>query len=128
MMTNPFPVNQQPIDPIVKTRWVEALRSGNYKKGSSYLKKNDRYCCLGVLTEIQGINIEKEYPSLSERETYHISPSINPGLDCETCLIFADLNDAGYIRRYRENEIFEYTLPKKKNRFKQIADLIEKYL
>lgn len=37
----------------LKTRWIEALRSGDYEQGTSYLCYNG-YCCLGVLAEIDG--------------------------------------------------------------------------
>ena len=41
-------------------RWEAALRSGEYKQGNSLLKYTDsggalRYCCLGVLCEVGGV-------------------------------------------------------------------------
>lgn len=34
----------------IKQKWVDALRSGEYKQGQGYLKTEDGgYCCLGVL-------------------------------------------------------------------------------
>lgn len=37
----------------VKEKWVAALTSGEYKQGVGQLKTPDnRYCCLGVLTEL----------------------------------------------------------------------------
>ena len=33
--------------------WVAALRSGEYEQGIQYLCKNNKYCCLGVLCELQ---------------------------------------------------------------------------
>lgn len=36
-------------------KWIEALRSGNYKQGKQFLNKNEKYCCLGVLCEIEGL-------------------------------------------------------------------------
>lgn len=36
----------------IKTRWVAALRSGEYTQTKGYLKTADGYCCLGVLCEI----------------------------------------------------------------------------
>jgi hypothetical protein len=33
-------------------KWVDALRSGNYKQGWNYLRQGDRYCCLGVGCEV----------------------------------------------------------------------------
>lgn len=42
--------------PSVKKKWVEALRSGEYMKGTGCLckqgSKYDRFCCLGVLTDL----------------------------------------------------------------------------
>ena len=40
-----------------KDKWVEALRSGEYKQGQGSLFEHDNggeYCCLGVLAEIMG--------------------------------------------------------------------------
>ena len=35
-----------------QTLWLAALRSGSYAQGTGYLKKDDRFCCLGVACEI----------------------------------------------------------------------------
>ncbi len=44
------------MNPEVKAEWIEALRSGEYKKGMGRLRgadsPNDYYCCLGVLCEL----------------------------------------------------------------------------
>lgn len=44
-----------------KKRWMDALRSGEYKQTRGILKWTDadgesHYCCLGVLCEIAGLN------------------------------------------------------------------------
>lgn len=37
-------------------KWVEALRSGEYRQGKGYLQTGDgRFCCLGVACEISGL-------------------------------------------------------------------------
>lgn len=38
----------------IKKEWVAALRSGKYKQGKKYLrnKKDDTFCCAGVLCDI----------------------------------------------------------------------------
>jgi len=36
----------------IKKKWVDALRSGKYKQGKGTLRFNDKYCCLGVLTDL----------------------------------------------------------------------------
>lgn len=40
------------MNPDVKARWVEALRSGNYKQGKQALYHAGRFCCLGVLCDL----------------------------------------------------------------------------
>lgn len=46
------------MDAELKTKWVEALRSGKYKQGEGYLSRVDngaeKFCCLGVVFDIQG--------------------------------------------------------------------------
>lgn len=40
------------MNPDIKSRWIAALRSGEYKQGRKRLRHAGRYCCLGVLCEI----------------------------------------------------------------------------
>ncbi len=44
------------MDKIIKAKWVEALRSGEYKQGKGVLRGSDMtkptYCCLGVLCDV----------------------------------------------------------------------------
>lgn len=56
---------------IPYTEWVKALRSGNYKQTQGTLKgelinKGTGYCCLGVLADIMGYELEKE-PLINEK-------------------------------------------------------------
>lgn len=48
------------MDPEIKAKWVEALRSGKYTQARGTLKKEVEgsgvsYCCLGVLCEVAGL-------------------------------------------------------------------------
>lgn len=36
----------------VKKQWVDALRSGRFAQGVGCLNHADKYCCLGVLSEL----------------------------------------------------------------------------
>ena len=36
-----------------KDKWTWALRSGDYKQGSGYLRAGEGFCCLGVACDIQ---------------------------------------------------------------------------
>jgi len=49
-----------PMNPEIKQKWIVALRSGEYNQGKGYLCINNKYCCLGVLSEIAGIPKERE--------------------------------------------------------------------
>ena len=41
------------MSPSIKTRWIEALKSGKYKQGKGRLRnKDNEFCCLGVLCEL----------------------------------------------------------------------------
>lgn len=51
-------------------KWLVALRSGEYKQGFGRLCADDRYCCLGVLCEVDGL--EKEvHPMLRSSVRYY---------------------------------------------------------
>lgn len=40
------------MNPQIKKRWTDALRSGEYKQGKGLLRTGDKFCCLGVLCEL----------------------------------------------------------------------------
>lgn len=40
------------MNPEIKAEWIRRLRSGDYEQGRGSLCRNDKYCCLGVLSEI----------------------------------------------------------------------------
>jgi hypothetical protein len=42
----------------VRDRWVAALRSGEYEQGMDQLKDNDKFCCLGVLCDVVGFDLD----------------------------------------------------------------------
>ena len=43
------------MDPALKAKWVEALRSGEYQQCRTNLRHGDSYCCLGVLAEVSDL-------------------------------------------------------------------------
>lgn len=42
----------------LKSKWVKALRSGEYKQGNNYLEQDNKFCCLGVLCKVTNPSIE----------------------------------------------------------------------
>lgn len=49
-------MNQQ-----VKERWLDALRSGEYRQGAGRLRWDDRFCCLGVLCDLHAKETGNEW-------------------------------------------------------------------
>lgn len=47
-------MSTEKMDPAVKARWVEALRSGKYTQTTGTLRSRDGHCCIGVLAEVAG--------------------------------------------------------------------------
>lgn len=40
------------LSPTTKKKWIEALRSAEYKQGLGQLRQDDKFCCLGVLYDV----------------------------------------------------------------------------
>ena len=40
------------MNPQIKQKWLNALRSGEYQQTQRYLRKEDGFCCLGVLCDL----------------------------------------------------------------------------
>lgn len=60
----------------IKEMWVTALRSEEYEQGQSYLHQSyptgDRYCCLGVLTDLAkkngvALSVMEPFPEARDR-------------------------------------------------------------
>lgn len=75
------------MDAKFKTPWVKALRSGVYKQGIETFESAGRYCCLGVLLQINEVDT---CPGLSfERIEKRF------GVTFQDCVDLADINDSG---------------------------------
>lgn len=114
------------MDPEVKGRWIEALRSGQYKQGAHQLKTPDGCnCCLGVLAEINAIpHFRREgsnttYYDFSEDDRRDADvPDNYCGLDHLAICELIHLNDSGVY----DEKVGKYSDP---YTFVQIADFIE---
>lgn len=115
------------MNPEVRDKWIQALRSGKYQQGKSFLNVNDEtFCCLGVLCELafeEGIvtkDFDKSFFLFSYSGFHEVLPSqvsrwagfndsenpnCNPHYYSPT---FTELNDDHQLT------------------FEQIADIIEK--
>lgn len=79
----------------VKTAWVEALRSGEYTQGKSYLyaERDNAYCCLGVLRNIVD---PKDRRAHKDGEFLCADQLKQVGLDNRTQKTLASMNDMGW--------------------------------
>jgi hypothetical protein len=82
-----------------KTPWIVALRSGEYKQTSEYLKNNRGFCCLGVLCDVAGATWDANNKALVDgfKSSGLLSyPTLNKfGLTGEQQNELAHLNDSG---------------------------------
>jgi hypothetical protein len=112
-------------------KWVAALRGGKYQQGKLQLRDGDRFCCLGVLCEVMG---------LERQDDGYVTPD---GAYYEGMLRYArthgphkDLRDSlGLSVSIATNEYtntpFDFYLmhlnDQDNKSFAQIADVIEEY-
>lgn len=81
------------IDPDIKAKWIEALRSGKYNQCIGKLTDNKGYCCLGVLASIQNPNFVDYFEDLQTDELFGGEFDFSAGLAKEICGVLAVLND-----------------------------------
>jgi hypothetical protein len=97
----------------VVSRWVKALRSGEYKQGKEWLhQKNDRgqdrFCCLGVLCDLAvkakviSAPVADNEVFIYDKEDTHLPPKVRkwagiktPNGDFEFGDSLAEVNDDG---------------------------------
>ena len=104
----------------VKTKWIQALRSGKYKQGQAYLRQGDSYCCLGVLCDL---NESRQWTPIdhSFKKIYSPFPDDEHQLLPKNISQWADLIEIEQEELVELNDTEEYT-------FEQIADYIEENL
>lgn len=99
------------MDQTIKSKWVTALRSGDYNQGYHVLRQGNRYCCLGVLCDLHskahpGNRYTWRQPSdcapnyfYDDHEYEHLPGKVQywAGIDCYGEVItLAQLNDEGH--------------------------------
>lgn len=57
------------MNPQVKEKWVNALRSGEYEQGTEKLRSVNGYCCLGVLCDLYSKEKGTEWKFRGNEET-----------------------------------------------------------
>jgi len=114
------------MNPDVKTKWVEALRSGEYRQTKHKLHtKRGGFCCLGVLCEVaikEGLDVKKNAGSdryFYDHEEFTLPSRVQAwaGLDVD--------HEAGWHRLADMNDGYVEGV---KGDFPEIADWIDENL
>jgi len=120
-------------------KWIAALRSGEYKQGSSALviieKDIPKYCCLGVACSIQGVPnglmLAVSFPYLI-RTDFNLPANLKRGHDPKTDTtqlggVLAALNDGAKVSITEPggDNYIEFNEEFKQHSFSEIADWIE---
>lgn len=109
------------MNPDVKAKWVQALRSGKYKQGRGSLREHDAYCCLGVLCDIHAKETGGHWDTRGE---YLDCGGILPvSVRCWAGLESRDPEVGGYYSGHCLSTHNDNGRP-----FPEIADLIEAHL
>ena len=125
--------------PEIKQRWVDALRSENYKQCYFALKEEDRFCVIGVLCDVLKNDIngfwdendcficQDEYFECEEIVYYHppnklfLYCGVEPSEQNRYYFQLVKYGDNSECRLINLNDIDRLT-------FNQLADLIEEQL
>lgn len=90
------------MDAKLKTKWVRALLSGDFKQTEGSLHEGRGYCCLGVLAAIQKCRWIDGEPFLGKESIGakfspggELRPKFAGGLSRKTQLTLIDMNDSG---------------------------------
>ena len=121
----------------IKTKWLEALRSGDYTQTTNHLKDDKGYCCLGVLCDLHRKETGYDWKVITHSSAfdyYGISGSLppeviawavmegdhNPAVPVPEGLIITTCPD-GKTSLAELNDVAKYD-------FRQIANVIEEEL
>jgi len=114
------------MNPIVKQKWIAALRSGEYKQGKEALRRGEKFCCLGVLCVLaikSGVEVNVSSTRIDGADKYQFDGEgwFLPKVVQEWAELDSD-NPSDGLGNTLSN-LNDNNVP-----FTQIADLIEEHL
>ena len=134
------------IDPQVKQKWVDALRSGEYQQATGKLKSQEGFCCLGVLCDLYAKEHEDagwEYRGTDrpsdptdywyfDDQSESLPVSVAQWVGIEGYTVHVKVLDEDYCYDEDEEDVYcevdVIDLNDNGDSFKRIADLIEESL
>ena len=122
------------MNPRIKQRWLEALRSGEYKQTTENLQDNNGFCCLGVLCDLHAkergmdwVRLNDNYELYGEAQTLPLSVQEWAGLDNDVVGMVDFEYERDGVMYVTSESLPELNDTWDKN-FNEIADLIETQL
>jgi hypothetical protein len=122
------------MNPRIKQRWLDALRSGEYKQTMENLQDSNGFCCLGVLCDLhaqeRGMNWVKRtdgYELYGETQLLPLSVQEWAGLDNHMGGLVDFEYEKDGVMYVKSKSLPEINDAWNKN-FNEIADLIETQL
>ena len=112
------------MNPQIKQKWVSALRSGDYQQTKGRLRKEDKFCCLGVLCDLYAKENNVEWNLANNGHNYefqefesYLPSSVRKWAGVEACNPHVNDGESTLVRLNDSGSTFE-----------QIADVIEHQL
>jgi len=122
------------MNPRIKQRWLEALRSGEYKQTTGNLRDINGFCCLGVLCDLQAqerstnwVQRINSYELYGEYQMLPLSVQEWAGLDNDIGGMVDFEYEKDGVMYVKSESLPEINDTWNKN-FNEIADLIETQL
>jgi len=122
------------MNPRIKQRWLDALRSGEYKQTTGNLRDINGFCCLGVLCDLQAqerstnwVKRNNSYGLYGEAQTLPLSVQEWAGLDNDIGGMVDFEYEKDGVMYVKSESLPEINDTWNKN-FNEIADLIETQL
>lgn len=122
------------MNPKIKKQWIKALRSGDYKQGKEQLRNDEnQFCCLGVLCNLHA----KANPQFAKEQILPSQYDGETGVLPLSVIKWAQVDFPNPVVRYKGHEVSLAELNdgaymgcqfEKPKTFKQIANIIEKFL
>jgi hypothetical protein len=109
--------------------WIKALRSGDYDQGQNDICQDSKFCCLGVLADING--------DLDEPIALHSGVVVRKAKGSDSCYFFHDEFDE--LGQPEDEELRQLFVDEYENQslaemndsgmsFEEIADVIEEHV
>jgi hypothetical protein len=113
------------MNPQIKQKWVDALRSGEYQQTQNYLRTDNGFCCLGVLCDLYGKENNVEWEPSTHSKNAYMFQNMATGLPLS---VMEWVGVEGYNPLVNGGPFTLAELNDKGSTFNEIADVIEKQL